>query len=375
MIHYPGMSMDKYIVFSLSKNYVIGSTMRLMRRRLFFFIFSVLIVSLEALPDGMRYQYFEKEEIHVLEIDPSKVRIAPAHAGKDILALETVSTIAKRHQAAAAINGGFFRTQKPYEGTSAGILRIGGEWYSSPTMNRAAIGWKQSADLQTTEAAIDRIALDMKLFVEGQALPIDGINQPPTMLSAILYTSQFAPMTLTSSAYAELAVEADGSCHEQSGPTSIPKNGFVYSLAPAVAPRMPFLKPDAHARPQFTFHSLIHPDDSGKWPSFPNIVGGAPVLVADGIALSDFSTEHLPDSFINEMHARTAIGIDRQGKWLIVVAKGMKLAALARFMHRIGSIHALNLDGGHSSTLILEGKVVNASKETEETPVSNAILF
>lgn len=365
-----------------------------------FFIFVWAAALLEALPEGMRYHYLTRHGpenaplvIHVLEIDPTKVKILPVHAGKEVLALETVSSIAKRHHAAAAINGGFFRTQKPYAGTSAGILRIGGDWYSSPRLQRAAIGWKQSEDLQDCKAAIDRVSLDMKLFIDKQVLGIDGINQPPAMMSAILYTSHFHPVTLTSSTFSELAIDADGNCHEQPGPTPIPKNGYVYSLSPLASPLMPFLSQNARARIQITIHALNHPDDTGIWSTFPHIVGGSPVLVSDGMPMADFSVERLPDSFTKERHARTAIGINNQGKWLIVVVDGnnqansigMTLEELARFMHEIGSFYALNLDGGGSSTLVLEDKVANAPRgmvsknpndlQGIEKPVSDAILF
>lgn len=368
------------------------------------FLFLCWTITLQALPPGFRYEYILRNVprsgpqnnsivIHVLEIDPTQVRIVPVHAGKEILALETVSSLAKRYHATAAINGGFFRSQPPYEGTSAGVLRIGGEWYSSPHFNRGAIGWKQSEDLQICETAIDRIALDMKLFIGGQALPIDGINQPPMMRSAILYTSQFHHTTLTSSSFSELAINSDGTCHQQAGPTPIPPDGYVYSLAPLASPFMPFLSPDARARVQIGIRTLNHPDDGNIWSSFPNIVGGAPVLISDGKAVKDFTSERLPDSFSKERRPRTAVGINREGHWLVVAVDGnnhensigMSIEELVVFMVELGCVHALNLDGGGSSTFVLEGNYVNApggaiSKNPEdllgiEKRVSDAILF
>lgn len=368
------------------------------------FLFLCWTIALQALPPGFRYEYLIRTVphngilnnsivIHILEINPTQVRIVPVHAGKEVLALETVSSLAKRYQATAAINGGFFRSQPPYQGTSAGVLRIGGQWYSSPRFDRGAIGWKQSEDLQVCETAIDRIALDMKLFIGGQALPIDGINQPPTTRSAILYTPQFHPTTLTSSSFSELAIDADGACHQQAGPTPIPQNGYVYSLAPLASPFMPFLSSDARARVQIGVQTLNHPDDGNMWSSFPNIVGGSPVLISDGKAVKDFTSEHLPDAFSKERRPRTAVGINREGHWLVVVVDGnnhensigMDIEELVHFMLELGCVHALNLDGGGSSTFVIEGNYVNApggviSKNPEdllgiEKHVSDAILF
>ncbi len=365
-------------------------------RALFFLTALCFATALHALPEGLHYEHLLRDgplSIHVLEIDPARVKIVPVHAGKEVLSLETVSSLAERFSAFAAINGGFFRSQGTYKGTSAGVLRIGGEWYSSPRFDRGAIGWIQTIDLQSTTVAIDRIALETRLYAGHAVLPIDGINQPPTMSSAILYTSRFHTSTLTSSSFSEMTIDADGRLSEQKGPTSIPSDGYVYSLAPLAIPFMPFLAPSAHGRVQFEPRALNHPDDSGLWSSFPHIVGGTPVLISDGEIVRDFALERLPDSFAKERHPRTAIGISKQGRWFVVVVDGdnqeysigMTIDELARFFHELGCRLALNLDGGSSSTLFLAGAVINApsgtlSKNREdligiEKPVSDAILF
>ncbi len=367
-----------------------------MLRALFFLAIFCWAKLLGALPEGLLYQVVEKTgplTIHLLEVDPTKIKIQAVHAGEEILALETVSSMAKRYRAAAAINGGFFRAQGAYRGTSAGILRIGGKWYSSPRLNRGAIGWSQSDDLQFTQTAIDRVALDMELFLNGARFAIDGINQPPTLNSAILYTSQFHRMTLTSSAFSELTLSPDGTCHVQQGPSPIPSDGYVYSLAPLASIAMPFGLPTVCGLPQIAIRTLNHPHDAGIWASFPNIVGGAPVLVSDGEIVHNYSIEQLPDSFAKERHPRTAIGINRKGIWTVAVVEGdnrensigMTIDELAQFMHELGCLYALNLDGGSSSTLVIEGNLVNSpsgalSKNPEdlhgiEKPVSDAILF
>lgn len=50
---------------------------------------------------------------------------------------ETVSTLAKRYGAAAAINGGFWKLN----GTPAGALKISHQWLGTPTKPRGAIEW------------------------------------------------------------------------------------------------------------------------------------------------------------------------------------------------------------------------------------------
>ena len=63
---------------------------------------------------------------------------------------------------------------------------------------------------------------------------------------------------------------------------------------------------------------------------------------------------------------RTAIGIRADGTYLFVVSdgrteesEGLSLYELAEFMQSIGAVTAYNLDGGGSSTMVLNGTVVN----------------
>lgn len=61
---------------------------------------------------------------------------------------------------------------------------------------------------------------------------------------------------------------------------------------------------------------------------------------------------------------RTAIGITPAGEWVLVVVDGrtemahsvgLTLEELARLMHALGCVHAVNLDGGGSSVMVIEG--------------------
>ena len=54
---------------------------------------------------------------------------------------------------------------------------------------------------------------------------------------------------------------------------------------------------------------------------------------------------------------------------------GMSLQELAEFLLGLGAIDAMNLDGGGSTTMVLNGKVVNQPSDKEgERKVGDAIL-
>ena len=58
------------------------------------------------------------------------------------------------------------------------------------------------------------------------------------------------------------------------------------------------------------------------------------------------------------------------------VSAGMSLPELADLLLEFGGSEAINLDGGGSTTMVVNGKLVNnPSDQTGERPVSDAILM
>lgn len=173
----------------------------------------------------------------------------------------------------------------------------------------------------------------------------------------------------------------------------------------------------------------------------PNLsmVSGMPMLIKNGELFT--KTFKYKADFYSKPHARTAIGIDKDNKIVIVVVehsylkdlneftmgeltslmnekrklflnrykknktedltlkelkdilkkeftpdngiKGLTIEQLANFMKELGCVNALNLDGGGSSSLWVENKIVNntvgdvdeARGIIMERPVSDAIVF
>ena len=60
----------------------------------------------------------------------------------------------------------------------------------------------------------------------------------------------------------------------------------------------------------------------------------------------------------------------RQKKWSV----GPTLFGFARIMSDLGAVQALNLDGGGSTTMVVDGAVVNRPSSGFERAISNAVL-
>ena len=92
-------------------------------------------------------------------------------------------------------------------------------------------------------------------------------------------------------------------------------------------------------------------------------------------------------SFNTTRHPRTAVGMRRDGSRVLVVvdgrnamSAGVSISELQQIMRWLGCVDALNLDGGGSSTMVVNGEIINHPCDNGrfdaagERSVSNAII-
>ncbi|MFN2442623.1 MAG: phosphodiester glycosidase family protein [Thermoanaerobaculia bacterium] len=112
-------------------------------------------------------------------------------------------------------------------------------------------------------------------------------------------------------------------------------------------------------------------------------VSGWPLLIENCTA---FTAEQLPgsDFFTRAPHPRTAAGLSEDGRTLyLVVADGRRegvpgptLAELGSFMRvELEACSALNLDGGGSSAIVIEGELMNQPSDGSERIVANHLAI
>ncbi|MEO5904113.1 MAG: phosphodiester glycosidase family protein [Gemmatimonadaceae bacterium] len=116
------------------------------------------------------------------------------------------------------------------------------------------------------------------------------------------------------------------------------------------------------------------------------VAGGWPRIVRSGRSVAEWSDieEGTRPGFSVGRHPRTAAGISRNGTTLYLMTVdgrresdgGMSLVELAHFMIGLGAYDAMNFDGGGSTTMVVEGKVVNhPSDAAGERAVGSALLI
>lgn len=117
------------------------------------------------------------------------------------------------------------------------------------------------------------------------------------------------------------------------------------------------------------------------------VVGGWPVILRDSAVTR--AADSAGASFAPVRHPRTAVGLARNGRELIIVvvdgrqtpySDGMTLRELAELFRALGARDALNLDGGGSSTFVLADSasgqrltVRNRPSDKTERAVGNAL--
>jgi hypothetical protein len=118
-----------------------------------------------------------------------------------------------------------------------------------------------------------------------------------------------------------------------------------------------------------------------------NAISGLPLIVEDG----QLSDQIKPDEYYAGVHPRSAVGLDRERRTLLLFvidgrqpnySEGVTLPELAQIAIEHGANIALNLDGGGSSTLVIEDQAgrpqilnspIHASIPGMERPVGNQL--
>lgn len=115
-----------------------------------------------------------------------------------------------------------------------------------------------------------------------------------------------------------------------------------------------------------------------------NVVGGGGMILRGGQPVSDSTNveEKISVAFLRARHPRTFVAINQDTTKLLLctvdgrqeTSIGMSFQEMADFLLSIGGWHAVNLDGGGSTTMVVNGVIVNSpSDKTGERPVANTL--
>jgi hypothetical protein len=128
---------------------------------------------------------------------------------------------------------------------------------------------------------------------------------------------------------------------------------------------------------------MLSKGNFSKW-KMNTAVGGGPVLIQQGeISITNDEEIKFGGRAINDKHPRTAMGYTADGKLIMLViegrfpgkAEGATLIHTAQMLKQAGCVEALNLDGGGSSTLLINGKqTITPSDKEGQRPVPAVVV-
>ncbi|SHE83304.1 Copper amine oxidase N-terminal domain-containing protein [Desulfofundulus australicus DSM 11792] len=312
---------------------------------------------------------------HVLEVDPGQalLEVRVAVGGDALGRKETLSRLAARHGAVAAVNGGYF---DPSSGHPIGSLVQDGRLLATSGILRTSVGITGDNRVRFGYFA-PRVTVRPG---DGEPLVAAGVNTSPVAGGITLYTPAWGeragsagdgidvvvrPETEKSSRYIVSEIGYGGS--------PIPRDGYVLTFRGEAAAQAAVLAVGTPVDVQF--------DWGAGWEGLKHLVTAGPLLVDEGQPLLQAIMEGFRGSVL-EPAPRTAIGVDGQGRLLLVEvdgrlkewSAGVTLEELAYLMADLGAVRAAALDGGGSSAMWVKGRLVSRPSGGRERELANAIL-
>ncbi|MFD7325222.1 phosphodiester glycosidase family protein [Streptomyces sp. NPDC059875] len=366
------------------------------------------------LAPGVVYEEFTSDgpagpvRVAALRIAPdAKVRLAGVH-GRQLATTQTVRDLARQTGALAAVNGSYFDIRggkgfSGYEGDPTGLYAEGDQVLSEARNDSAALvlGYRDGRlDARITEVSTPgRITaddgatrtLDGVNRLAGRLRPCGGVdghrlfsagrhvmNDPRTGLCAVpdeivAFTPQWGVDTPSGArGSVEAVLSEDGTVRRLRSPAGgpVPRRARVlYGIGEGAD----WLREHARAgtRPAAAM-PMNGPDGQGLSGPVDSVIGGGTRLLTDG-------RTSIPGraTVTADRAPRTLAGVTKDGSVLLVtldgrepgVSEGATLPEAADLLRSLGATDGVNLDGGGSTTMVVDDRLRNRPRESRGDPV------
>jgi uncharacterized protein YigE (DUF2233 family) len=302
--------------------------------------------------------------INILDVDLSNpdLEVKPVLAGESLNVLDEVRDQAHKVNALAAVNANYFKK----DGTPLGTLVLDGEWVAGPLYDRISFGLTDAG-----RCFVDRANLHGIIETSNPAVSklwVNNINQPRRSgCRLIAYTRRWGAEVRMAYAGCLVSVDAGGRVLDKTTQRiGIPYGGFVLSDKKASEisklQRGDLVSLEWHHRPE-------------SWADVVHAVSGGPALIKNGNLFLDLKGEKFRKTWTSSsIHARTALGVTRNRHLILATVEGPHtLWDMAKMLHKLGCVEAMNLDGGGSTTMVVHGNIVTRNKNTFQRRVAASL--
>jgi len=321
----------------------------------------------------------------VVDARHPRVRLETCLGRDSLVGLERPSAMAARrsypgHQVFAAVNGDFYNTVSPNQGVPVNGQIINGELARVPHASRPLLAFDDHL-----VRFIDVMTFSGSVTGRGETIALAGVNETRDTDELILFNGWFGRTTRTNQWGTEvtctlaegekpminrlmrLKVEAK---YTGTGSAVIAPGRMVLSGHGVAAAFLNRLTPGDTLTAEVR---IALKNEPSLFPALTGMVGGDRQILRDGV---------VQENNWVELHPRTAAGYSADGARIILAvvdgrtdqSKGVSTKQLADIMKASGAAHALNLDGGGSSVMVVRGAIKNSPSDGAERAVGNALL-
>ena len=327
-----------------------------------------------------------------------------ALANAQVLGKETVRSMANRRtqrgdrRVLVAVNGGFgvLGDMRGYGGVLENLHIQDGELITQPTDTEACFGVTESGEFLSSS-----VQMNASIQIGTHTLTLECINQRRLDgCQVTLYTPRLGdstrtnrrrgrevilsglPLPLTPSY--EHAYRVEGISRDGNSP--IPRDGAVLWIKAR-------LKDESISQLNTGIDGTLTLSLSpSEWNQVRHAIGGRLRLLKNGeinqilVEMHNAEKRHTPGKrtpVLNLSHEpRTALGYNADTLFLVVAdgrqpqySTGLTLYELASILIELGATEAINLDGGSSSTFVVNDAVINKPSGQQERDVLNAVFI
>jgi Phosphodiester glycosidase/FlgD Ig-like domain len=309
-------------------------------------------------------------------------KLRPVLSSGTVLGRKTLSSMQRRELRranVAGVNGDFFNLAT---GHPSGMFMRDGVLATRPESSRSSLGIAFDGTLR-----VGRI--DFVGSWSAAGFPrhrLRELNRPLTDPGVALFTPQWGgptprlkrvfdvvlaglPPTVANGSFSGRVVGV-----RRGGGTVVPRGGAVLQ---ARGDWRPALRREARLGRDVTVGVRLTP----QWPDVADAIGGGPALVRRGRPIFD-AGEGFTSGHLAFRHPRTAVGQRASGRTILVAVDGRSSASmgvptweLALEMVRLGAVTAVSLDGGGSTTMAFNGRVLNDPSDGAERPVAEGLMI
>ena len=327
----------------------------------------------KTLAKGVTYTYIQDEmngiqiQACLLSVDTkAKFELRPFSAAGAYNGRGYLSREAARRKLKAAVNASYFDS----DGWVIGVTKDKGNFMSVNSTPRSAY-----VDNGKSRFIVKDVAYNGVLRFKGGELAIKGMNRARIAEDVVLFNEYYGKSTKTNQWGREIkirdgkviAVSNKGNMTIEPGTVVVSAHGLVNKY---------LLRGIAVGDEVNLVQELNVPTANES----SIVVGGGPLILEAGKVNVRSKEEQIARDIAIGRAPRTAIGLKQDGTVLVLVvdgrstnSKGLTLQELATYFLRLGARDAVNLDGGGSSVMVINGEIVNKPSDGWERPVSMAL--